>query len=120
MTSAARLLAVIACLLGAAGVAAAAGAAHGGGEFLAPAAQLLMAHAVASLALAPLIGGSRLGLVAIAGLEAGSILFAADMAMRTFAARPLFPMAAPSGGSIVILSWLVAALACAVRKRHPG
>ena len=59
----ARLLAVIACLMGAAGVGAAAGAAHGGGEFLAPAAQLLLVHAVASLALAPLIGGAALGLL---------------------------------------------------------
>jgi uncharacterized membrane protein YgdD (TMEM256/DUF423 family) len=118
MTSTARLLTVIACLMGAAGVAAAAGAAHRGAEFLAPAAQLLMVHAVASLALVPLIGGAAIGLVAIVGLEAGSILFAADMAMRAFAATPLFPMAAPSGGSLAILSWLVAALACAMRGSH--
>jgi uncharacterized membrane protein YgdD (TMEM256/DUF423 family) len=111
-----RLLTIIACLMGAAGVAAAAGAAHGGGEFLAPAAQLLLVHAVAALALAPLIGGARFGLSAIAGLEAGSILFAADMAMRAFEAKALFPMAAPTGGSLVILSWLAAAIACGTRS----
>jgi uncharacterized membrane protein YgdD (TMEM256/DUF423 family) len=56
-------------------------------------------------------------MLAIIGLEAGSILFAADMAMHAFAAKALFPMAAPTGGSLVIVSWLVAALACVLSGR---
>jgi uncharacterized membrane protein YgdD (TMEM256/DUF423 family) len=106
-----RVLYVVACLMGAAGVAAAAGVAHGGGELLQPAALLLLVHAAAILALGASVGRSPLGLLGMAGLAAGSILFAGDMAMRTWYGTALFPMAAPIGGSATILAWLVAALA---------
>lgn len=105
-------LLVIACLMGAAGVAAAAAAAHGGGGGpLASASLLLLVHAAAILALGSSIGRSLTGLVAMTGLAAGSLLFAADMAMRTLGGTALFPMAAPIGGSTAILAWLVAAAA---------
>jgi uncharacterized membrane protein YgdD (TMEM256/DUF423 family) len=98
--------------MGAAGVAAAARAAHGGGGGpLAAASLLLMVHAAAMLALGSLVGATPAGLVAIAGMAAGSLLFAADMAMRTWHGTALFPMAAPIGGSTTILAWLLAAVA---------
>jgi len=106
-----RALFVVACLMGAAGVAAAAAAAHGGGDLLQPAALLLLVHAAAILALGGSIGHAPLGLAAMAGMAAGSIVFAATMAMRTWTGAALFPMAAPIGGSTTILAWLVAALA---------
>jgi uncharacterized membrane protein YgdD (TMEM256/DUF423 family) len=97
--------------MGAAGVGAAARAAHGGGELLQPAALLLMVHATAILALGSSVGHTPLGLVAMAGMAAGTLVFAGDIAMRTFQGTALFPMAAPIGGSTVILAWLVAAAA---------
>src|SRR5262245_51585831 len=105
-----RALLVIACLMGAAGVAAAARAAHGG-ALLQPAALLLMVHAAAMLALGSSVGHTPLGLIAMAGMAAGTLVFAGDMAMRTFQGTALFAMAAPVGGSMVILAWLVAAAA---------
>jgi len=115
-SAARRVLCVVACLMGAAGVAASAVAAHAGGALLGPAALLLLAHAAAILALGPAVGHTVAGLVAMAGLAAGGLLFAGDMAMRTWAGSPLFPMAAPIGGSTAILAWLVAALAVAVSR----
>jgi uncharacterized membrane protein YgdD (TMEM256/DUF423 family) len=47
------------------------------------------------------------------------VLFSGDIAMRAFAAHRLFPMAAPSGGVILIGAWLaltVAAIAAMVRN----
>jgi uncharacterized membrane protein YgdD (TMEM256/DUF423 family) len=106
-----RILLLIACLMGAAGVAALAGAAHGAGELLQPAALLLLVHAVAILALGGIVGHASDGLLAMAGMAAGSVLFAATMAVRTWYGTALFPMAAPIGGSTAILAWLVAAVA---------
>jgi uncharacterized membrane protein YgdD (TMEM256/DUF423 family) len=106
-----RGLLVVACLMGAAGVAASAGAAHDGGALLAPAAILLSVHAAAILALGNIVGHSPVGLAAMAGIAAGTLLFAGDMAMRTWYGTALFPMAAPIGGSSAILAWLVAAVA---------
>jgi uncharacterized membrane protein YgdD (TMEM256/DUF423 family) len=98
--------------MGAAGVAAAAGAAHGGGGGpLAAASLLLLVHAPAILALGSVAGHTPLGLVAMAGMAAGPLLFSADMAMRTWQSSALFPMAAPIGGTTTILAWLLAALA---------
>jgi uncharacterized membrane protein YgdD (TMEM256/DUF423 family) len=112
------IFATIACLMGAAGVAAAALAAHGGGATqAAAAAQMLMVHAAASLALVSFVGSQRLGVVAIAAMQAGAILFALDMAARIWLGQALFAMAAPIGGTLVILAWLVAALAIVMREK---
>ena len=106
-----RIVSVIACLMGAGGVIAAAAAAHVTGEGrMSAAAQILMVHAAATLALAASgARASRIVLAATAGLQAGAILFAADMAARTILERALFPSAAPIGGTILIIGWLVAA-----------
>jgi uncharacterized membrane protein YgdD (TMEM256/DUF423 family) len=44
----------------------------------------------------------------------GAALFSGDIAMRAFAAHRLFPMAAPSGGFILIAAWLALAAAAIV------
>lgn len=113
-----RPLLVVAGLFGAAGVAAAAMSAHlPGGERLGNAAELLLVHAAALVALAALArhagpGRGVITLVAI-GFTVGTALFSADMAMRSFWGEALFPYAAPTGGSTLIGAWLVLALAAA-------
>ncbi len=109
-------LLVLACLMGACGVALAAAAAHGAHrEGLESAAYLLLFHAVAVLGAAGLADRGLLwrpvALVAMAGFAVGSVLFAGDIAMRAFANLRLFPMAAPAGGTLLILAWLVLAAA---------
>src|SRR6266478_3643389 len=116
MTSALLLLA---CLMGAGGVGLAAAAAHGTpASGLDSAAYLLLFHAVAVLAAASLIRQELLwrphGLVAMACFVAGGTLFAGDVSMRAFVGQRLFPMAAPTGGTLLILGWLALAAAAVV------
>ncbi len=112
---AARALVVIAGLAGAAGVALAAMAAHGGGDAtrLASASSMLLFHAAAAMA-ATALGAQgmihrTLALIAAAGLLAGAALFAGALVKTEMTGVSLFPMAAPTGGSLTILSWLVLA-----------
>jgi uncharacterized membrane protein YgdD (TMEM256/DUF423 family) len=112
-------LIVLACLMGGCGVALAAAAAHAApGAGLDSAAYLLLFHAVAVLGAASLAGQALLwrplGLVAMAGFVVGGGLFAGDVSMRAFAGHRLFPMAAPTGGTLLILSWLILAAAAIV------
>jgi uncharacterized membrane protein YgdD (TMEM256/DUF423 family) len=112
-------LLVLASLMGAAGVVLAAAAAHAApGAGLDSAAYLLLFHAVAVLGAAALVQQGLLwgpaALVAMAGYVFGGALFAGDVSMRAFAGHRLFPMAAPAGGTILILAWLVLALAAFV------
>jgi uncharacterized membrane protein YgdD (TMEM256/DUF423 family) len=112
-------LLVLACLMGTCGVGLAAAAAHAApGAGLDSAAYLLLLHAIAVLGAASLTGQGLLwrplGLVAMAGFVAGGALFAGDVAMRAFAGYRLFPMAAPTGGMLLILAWLVLAAAAIV------
>jgi uncharacterized membrane protein YgdD (TMEM256/DUF423 family) len=112
-------LLVLASLMGAAGVVLAAAAAHAApGAGLDSAAYLLLFHAVAVLGAAALVQQGLLwppaGLIAMAGYALGAALFAGDVSMRAFAGHRLFPMAAPTGGTILIVSWLVLALAAFV------
>jgi len=44
----------------------------------------------------------------------GTLLFSGDLTARAFAGGRLFPMAAPSGGSLMILSWIALAIVYAV------
>ncbi len=55
-----------------------------------------------------------LGAIALFGLVLGALLFAGDIALRAFAGHRLFPMAAPTGGTIMIVSWLAFAIAAIV------
>ncbi len=114
---------VLAGLMGACGVGLAAAAAHGtAATGLDSAAWLLLFHATAILGAASLAGQGHLwrpvALAAMACFAAGAALFAGDIAMRAFAGNRLFPMAAPTGGTLLIIGWLVlaaAALAAAAR-----
>jgi uncharacterized membrane protein YgdD (TMEM256/DUF423 family) len=120
MITAARIHILLACLMGAAGVALWARAAHGGGlPNLVTAAQFLHIHASAVLALTAC---RKQGLMhdaaarwGIAVLIIGTLLFAGDLAMRTLAGTGLFPMAAPIGGSLLIVGWLMLGLAALLR-----
>jgi len=111
-----RGVVVAAGLMGAAGVVLAAVAAHKtGGAILLSASSMLLFHALAAL-LAILLAERqivhvRLGLAAACGYVAGAALFAADLTALQILGHSLFPMAAPSGGTLMILSWLVLAAA---------
>jgi uncharacterized membrane protein YgdD (TMEM256/DUF423 family) len=112
-------LLVLASLMGAAGVVLAAAAAHAApGAGLDSAAYLLLFHGVAILGTASLAQQSLLwppaALAAMAGFVVGGALFAGDVSMRAFAGHRLFPMAAPAGGTILIIAWLVLAVAAIV------
>ena len=112
-------LATLASLMGAAGVALAAAAAHGEGDdgLARTGAQFLILHAAALLGLAalvPQIARDRLRralLVCSFGLGCAAILFSGDLAARALAGGRLFPMAAPIGGTGMILFWLALAAA---------
>ncbi len=125
MTFLPRLLIVLAALMGAAGVALAAASAHGADAGrLAPASSMLLFHASAVLA-AVLLGerglvGATLGHLAAPALALGPILFATDITVRHFAGHALFPMAAPTGGTITVLAWLLLGAAALARNVRIG
>jgi uncharacterized membrane protein YgdD (TMEM256/DUF423 family) len=113
------VLIVIGGLMGAAGIMLAAASAHvAPGAGLDSAANMLLFHAVAVL------GGSALmqqgvlwrplALLVLAAWVLGSALFSGDIAARAFAGHRLFPMAAPSGGMILIAAWLALAGAAVI------
>ncbi|HML42135.1 MAG: DUF423 domain-containing protein [Hyphomicrobium zavarzinii] len=108
----------LAPLLGAAGVALAAVAAHRVSDTqLATASQFLIVHAAAALALTAFGAGGerRTGFLAAASLMIFAVsLFSGDLVVRAFTGERLFPFAAPTGGSLLILSWVVAAF-CGLR-----
>lgn len=121
--SAARLHLILAGLYGAAGVALMAAGAHLAGGNATTAGLMLVLHAAAVIALTAARKGGllapRTGRVAISLLLLGVALFSADLALRAFDAGRLFPMAAPAGGSLTILGWLVAGVA-ALMAPAPG
>lgn len=106
------VLAGLGCLYGAAGVAlAAAGAHHGASPLVATAAFFLLVHAAAIVALS---AAGRPGLplnLAASLLAAGAALFSGELALHGLASLQPLPMAAPTGGVLLIVGWLVAALA---------
>lgn len=119
-----QILIAIAGLMGAAGVVLTAAGAHGKpGSGLDSAGYLLLIHALAVIAtgLAARSGLvlRPLGTLAAWGFIAGGSLFAADVAARAFLGTRLFPFAAPSGGIIQIVSWLVLAVAAIAALRGP-
>jgi uncharacterized membrane protein YgdD (TMEM256/DUF423 family) len=111
-----------AALMGAAGVALAAAATHAKpGMGLENASQILLFHAVAivaaSAARAQGLLCRRLGLLALAAFACGATLFSGDVAARAYLGTRLFPMAAPTGGSILIGGWLLLAAAALGARR---
>jgi uncharacterized membrane protein YgdD (TMEM256/DUF423 family) len=120
-----RALVVLAGLMGAAGVALAAAAAHQPDTTrLASASSMLLFHATAVLAAVLLVERRvvhmQLGFVAAFGFVIAAALFAGDLTLRQYAGRALFPMAAPTGGTLLIVSWLALAVATIwPRTGHP-
>ncbi len=112
MQAAAGLI-IYAGLAGAAGVALAAAGAHGNAlSDLSPPAQFLMLHAVAAVAIAAVAtrAAHPAGfLIAALVLLVGVSLFSGDIAMRSLSGNRLFPMAAPTGGTTMIIGWLALA-----------
>ncbi|KMO15730.1 DUF423 domain-containing protein [Methylobacterium platani] len=118
-----RALVALAGLAGALGVGLSAAAAHiAGATSLATAAQFLLFHAPALLALALLSGSGRVhpapARAAGLALALGLALFSGDLSARALMQAPLFPMAAPSGGMILILGWILVAVAAAWPARR--
>ena len=116
-----RILVILAGIMGADGVTLAALAAHqSDAARLAPASSMLLFHAAAVLAVTALtergIVNAKGGLVAAFGFVVASALFAGDLTMRHFAGHSLFPFAAPTGGTLLIVSWLALAVAAAWPK----
>ena len=113
-----RILVILAGIMGADGVILAAVAAHqSDAARLVPASSMLLFHAAAVLAVTALIErgivNAKGGLAAAFGFVVASALFAGDLTMRHFAGHSLFPFAAPTGGTLLIVSWLALAVAAA-------
>jgi uncharacterized membrane protein YgdD (TMEM256/DUF423 family) len=118
-----RILVILAGIMGADGVILAAVGAHqGDAARLLPASSMLLFHAAAVLAVAALtergIVTGKGGLAAAFGFVIASALFAGDLCLRHFAGHALFPFAAPLGGTLLIVSWLVLAIAAAWPRRN--
>jgi len=117
-----RILIAVAGLMGAAGVALAAASAHQpDATRLAAASSMLLFHAAAVLAAVLLVERriihERIGLAAAVGFVAAAALFAGDLTLRQYAGHGLFPMAAPTGGTLLIVSWLILAAAALWPRR---
>jgi uncharacterized membrane protein YgdD (TMEM256/DUF423 family) len=113
-----RVAVSLAALMGASGVILAVLAAHEAeAARLSPAASMLLFHASAVLAASALgergIIHARIGLAAAFGFVAAATLFATDLTLRQFTGHALFPFAAPTGGTLLIASWVALAVAAA-------
>ena len=117
-----RILIILAGVMGADGVILAAASAHqGDAARLLPASSMLLFHATAVLAAVALTERGvihvRIGIAAAFGFVVAAALFAGDLTVRQYAGHSLFPMAAPAGGMLLIVSWLVLAVAAAWPRR---
>jgi uncharacterized membrane protein YgdD (TMEM256/DUF423 family) len=117
-----QILIALAGLMGAAGIVLTAASAHGKpGSGLDSAGYLLLLHAAATIAgiAAERTGllGRPLGTLALWGFVLGAGLFAADVATRAYIGSRLLPFAAPAGGIILIMSWLLLAVAALMALR---
>jgi uncharacterized membrane protein YgdD (TMEM256/DUF423 family) len=128
----ASLLVTLAALAGAAGVIEAASAAHqsdaplleASSHLLQTSSHFLLLHATAVIAVAgfahsfPHKSRSMLGAASV--LLLGCIVFCGDLSVRALTGSRLFPMAAPLGGSLLILGWLATAVSALLRLRKPS
>ena len=115
------ILIALAGLMGAAGVALLAAAAHAApGAGLDSAGQILLFHAAAVLGATSLLRDPLAfrppALAAVAGLVLGALLFSGDLTLRAFSGHRLFPYAAPTGGTLLIVSWLGLAVAAVISR----
>lgn len=123
MLTAARIHLSLAALMGLAGVALLAAAAHvTGTSNIQTAGQMLLFHA-------PLLFGATvarksghlldwLARLALSIMILGVALFAADLSRRGFANEALFPRAAPIGGFCMLGGWLLLALSALFAPRR--
>jgi uncharacterized membrane protein YgdD (TMEM256/DUF423 family) len=113
----ARILVAAGGLCGALGVALSAMAAHRGGAFTGTAASFLLMHAPVFLAIG-LMGGNRIlragGLVLLVGL----VVFSGDLLARDLLGSRLFPLAAPVGGTLLMVGWLAIAASALMPPRR--
>jgi uncharacterized membrane protein YgdD (TMEM256/DUF423 family) len=113
----------LAGLAGGAGVTLSALSAHGtaGGPLLETSAHFLMLHAAAAIAVCGVVlAAPQYGawfLVPAALFILGGSLFGADLATRALTGTRLFPMAAPIGGTLLIVGWGTVAAAAAAAAR---
>ncbi len=117
-----RILVILAGIMGADGVILAALSAHGSdAALLTTASSMLLFHASAVLATVALAERGSIrqgpGIGAAIGFVVAAFLFAGDLTVRHFAGHRMFPYAAPTGGTLLILSWLVLAIAAAWPRR---
>jgi uncharacterized membrane protein YgdD (TMEM256/DUF423 family) len=117
-----RILIILAGVMGADGVVLAAASAHQpDASRLASASSMLLFHALAGLAVVALAERAvihvAIGIAAAFGFVVATALFAGDLTLRQYAGHGLFPMAAPTGGTLLIVSWLGLAVSAAWPKR---
>jgi uncharacterized membrane protein YgdD (TMEM256/DUF423 family) len=117
-----RILVILAAVMGADGVILAAMAAHQpDATRLAAASSMLLFHSTAVLAVVALAERGvihlRIGIAAAWGFVIAAALFAGDLTLRQYAGHSLFPLAAPTGGTLLIVSWVVLAVAAAWPRR---
>jgi uncharacterized membrane protein YgdD (TMEM256/DUF423 family) len=117
-----RILIILAGIMGADGVILAALSAHeADAARLAAASSMLLFHASAVLGTAALaernVVHGTTGIAAAFGFVVAAAVFAGDLTLRQFAGHGLFPFAAPTGGTLLIVSWLVLALAAVWPRR---
>lgn len=115
MRSFEKLIAVAAGVFGATGIILSAVAAHlEPSPALQNASLILLVHAPALIAILvairtrflPRFGGG----LGVAALAIGVVLFSGDLTLRIFVGTPLFPLAAPTGGILLIFGWAILAL----------
>lgn len=104
------LILFVSGLMGLSGVALAAAASHSGDmHFLGSASTMCLAHAPVLLGLYLANGRFRTASPAALVLGLGTIVFAADLVSRHVLGDRLFPFAAPFGGTLMMLGWLMTA-----------
>ena len=117
-----RILIILAAIMGADGVVLAAASAHQpDAARLASASSMLLFHGLAVLAVVALAERGvihvKIGIVAAFGFVVAAALFAGDLTLRQYAGHGLFPLAPPTGGTLLIVSWLLLAVAAAWPRR---
>jgi len=117
-----QILIAIAALFGCAGIVFAAAGAHAKpGTGLDSAGHMLLFHAPAVVAACAGIAAGLIsrpvGAIAAIALLIGVALFAGDLALRAYVGHRLFPMAAPTGGMVMIGGWALLAVAAFLAMR---
>ncbi|PZU23459.1 MAG: DUF423 domain-containing protein [Shinella sp.] len=113
----ARLTLFLAGLLGATGIGLAAAANHlDDPSGFSAAATVCLANAPALIGLYAVRPSLRLAPLAALVIACGALLFTADMLLRHFYGMRVFAMAAPTGGMLQIIGWLIVAVSALLPK----